>query len=29
MKSWNPPAEGTKEREQMPNSCFLDEKNNN
>jgi hypothetical protein len=27
MKSWNPPAEGTKEREQMPNSCFLDEKN--
>src|SRR5574344_1214815 len=27
VNEWNPPKEGTKEREEMPSSCFLDEKN--
>ena len=27
MSNWNPPAEGTKERNEMPKDCFLDEKN--
>lgn len=25
--AWNPPAQGTKKREAMPSSCFLDQKN--
>ena len=26
-ESWNPPAQGTKKRDAMPASCFLDSKN--
>ena len=26
-ESWDPPAQGTKKRDAMPASCFLDSKN--